>query len=79
MDHIYALCSNENSDMVGRVAMLLWCTWYNRNDKIWNDNVQMSSPVGRQAFDVVFIGYGKTSSELCYRDSNGQFMASMTQ
>ncbi|PNX85275.1 hypothetical protein L195_g041343, partial [Trifolium pratense] len=24
MDRIFALCSNENSDTVGRVAMLLW-------------------------------------------------------
>ncbi|GAU38494.1 hypothetical protein TSUD_64740 [Trifolium subterraneum] len=41
MDRIFAICSNESSDTVGRVAMLLWCIWHNRNDKLWNDNVQM--------------------------------------
>ncbi|GAU48605.1 hypothetical protein TSUD_327170 [Trifolium subterraneum] len=27
MDRIFAMCSNESSDTVGRVAMLLWCIW----------------------------------------------------
>ncbi|GAU38100.1 hypothetical protein TSUD_317870 [Trifolium subterraneum] len=43
---------NESSDTVGRVAMLLWCIWHNRNDKLWNDNVQMSRQIGRHAFDA---------------------------
>ncbi|GAU36048.1 hypothetical protein TSUD_208180 [Trifolium subterraneum] len=41
MDRIFAVCSNESSDTVGRVAMLLWSIWHNRNDKFWNDNIQM--------------------------------------
>ncbi|GAU22435.1 hypothetical protein TSUD_123220 [Trifolium subterraneum] len=52
MDRICAICNNESSDIVGRVAMLLWCIWHNRNDKLWNDNVQMSRQIGRHAFDV---------------------------
>ncbi|GAU22005.1 hypothetical protein TSUD_111440, partial [Trifolium subterraneum] len=52
MDHIFAICSNESSDTVGRVAMLLWCIWHNRNDKLWNDNVQMPRQIGRHAFDA---------------------------
>jgi hypothetical protein len=52
MDRVFALCSHESSDSVGRVAMLLWCIWHNRNDKIWNDNVQMQSQIGRHAFDA---------------------------
>ncbi|GAU32030.1 hypothetical protein TSUD_147260 [Trifolium subterraneum] len=32
--------------------MLLWCIWHNRNDKLWNDNVQMPRQIGRYAFDV---------------------------
>ncbi|GAU33253.1 hypothetical protein TSUD_333760 [Trifolium subterraneum] len=44
--------SNESSDTVGRVAMLLWCIWHNRNDKLWNDNVQMSRQIERHAFDA---------------------------
>ncbi|PNX93884.1 ribonuclease H, partial [Trifolium pratense] len=120
MDHIFALCSNENNDIVGRVAMLLWSICHNRNDKIWNDNIQMPSQIESHAFDawnnlysvhnlhinrvsmtiepdllrwvksnpgwvkcnvdVAFVtGSGKTSLGLCFRDSNGQFMAGMTQ
>ncbi|XP_045791665.1 uncharacterized protein LOC123886388 [Trifolium pratense] len=109
MDRIFGLCNNENSDTVGRVTMLLWSIWHNRNDKVWNDNVQMSSQIGRHAFDawndwysvhklqyefttipnpgwvkcnvdVAFVtGSGKTSMGLCFRNSNGQFMAGVTQ
>ncbi|GAU36186.1 hypothetical protein TSUD_274640 [Trifolium subterraneum] len=52
MDRIFAICSNESSDTVGRVAMLLWCIWHNRNDKLWNDNVQMPRQIRRHAFDA---------------------------
>ncbi|GAU22843.1 hypothetical protein TSUD_282100 [Trifolium subterraneum] len=52
MDRIFVVCSNESSDTVGRVAMLLWCIWHNRNDKHWNDNVQMSRQIGRHVFDA---------------------------
>ncbi|GAU26994.1 hypothetical protein TSUD_290460 [Trifolium subterraneum] len=52
MDRIFAICSNESSDTVGRVAMLLWCIWHNRNDKLWNDNVQMPRQIGRHDFDA---------------------------
>ncbi|GAU35438.1 hypothetical protein TSUD_375280 [Trifolium subterraneum] len=52
MDRIFAICSNESSDTVGRVAMLLWCIWHNRNDKLWNENVQMPRQIGRYAFDA---------------------------
>ncbi|GAU11647.1 hypothetical protein TSUD_334600 [Trifolium subterraneum] len=52
MDRIFVVCSNERSDIVGRVAMLLWCIWHNRNDKLWNDNVQMSRQIGRYVFDA---------------------------
>ncbi|GAU50932.1 hypothetical protein TSUD_411290, partial [Trifolium subterraneum] len=52
MDRIFAVCGNESSDTVGRVAMLLWCIWHNRNDKLWNDNVQLPRQIGRHAFDA---------------------------
>ncbi|GAU22924.1 hypothetical protein TSUD_326970, partial [Trifolium subterraneum] len=89
MDRIFAVCSNESSDTVGRVAMLLWCIWHNRNDKLWNDNVQMPHLVRWEKpaldwvkcnVDVAFVsGSGRTSVGLCFRDDNGHFMAGMTQ
>ncbi|GAU12061.1 hypothetical protein TSUD_00260 [Trifolium subterraneum] len=72
MDRIFAVCSNESSDTVGRVAMLLWCIWQNRNDKLWNDNVQMSRQIGRHAFDA---WNDWTSMGLCFRDNSSHFMA----
>ncbi|GAU28978.1 hypothetical protein TSUD_391760 [Trifolium subterraneum] len=53
MNRIFTVCSNESSDIVGRVAMLLWSIWHNRNDKLWNDNVQMPRQIGRYAFDAL--------------------------
>ncbi|GAU29636.1 hypothetical protein TSUD_164860 [Trifolium subterraneum] len=38
--------------IVGRVTMLLWCIWQNRNDKLWNDNVQTPRQIGRYVFDA---------------------------
>ncbi|GAU25758.1 hypothetical protein TSUD_222150 [Trifolium subterraneum] len=52
MDRIFAMCSNESSDTVGRVTMLLWSIWHNRNDKLWNDNVQTPRQIGRYVFDA---------------------------
>ncbi|GAU44445.1 hypothetical protein TSUD_92990 [Trifolium subterraneum] len=52
MNRIFAVCNNESSDTVGRVTMLFWCIWHNRNDKLWNDNVQMPRQIGRYTFDV---------------------------
>ncbi|GAU16454.1 hypothetical protein TSUD_118030 [Trifolium subterraneum] len=52
MDRIFAVCSNESSDTVGRVVMLLWCIWHNRSDKLWNANVQMPRQIGRHVFDA---------------------------
>ncbi|GAU34362.1 hypothetical protein TSUD_20690 [Trifolium subterraneum] len=55
--HIFFKCavareSCESSDTASRVVMLLWCIWHNRNDKLWNDNVQMPRQIGRYAFDA---------------------------
>ncbi|GAU48309.1 hypothetical protein TSUD_324900 [Trifolium subterraneum] len=52
MDRIFVVCSNESSNTVGRVTMLLWSIWHNRNDKLWNDNVQTPRHIGRYAFDA---------------------------
>ncbi|CAJ2644561.1 unnamed protein product [Trifolium pratense] len=50
-DRVFALCRNEDYATIGRVAMLLWSIWHNRNDKIWNDNVRTPNQIGRAAFD----------------------------
>ncbi|CAJ2668572.1 unnamed protein product [Trifolium pratense] len=50
-DRVFALCRNEDYATIGRVAMLLWSIWHNRNDKIWNVNVRSPNQIGRAAFD----------------------------
>ncbi|GAU17164.1 hypothetical protein TSUD_177940 [Trifolium subterraneum] len=53
--HIFFMCAVARDSWcaaVGRVAMLLWCIWQNRNDKLWNDNVQTPRQIGRYAFDA---------------------------
>ncbi|MCH89277.1 putative ribonuclease H protein, partial [Trifolium medium] len=49
-DRVFALCRNEDYATIGRVAMLLWSIWHNRNDKIWNDNARSPNQIGRAAF-----------------------------
>ncbi|GAU49519.1 hypothetical protein TSUD_407520 [Trifolium subterraneum] len=91
VDRIFAVCSNESSDTVGRVAMLLWCIWHNLHKLQSNsvsgtteaDLVRWEKPAlgwVKCNVDVVFVsGSGRTSVGLCFRDSSGQFMAGMTQ
>ncbi|GAU20408.1 hypothetical protein TSUD_12260 [Trifolium subterraneum] len=119
-DRVFGMCRNEDNAMLGRVSSLFWCIWHNRNDKIWNDNVQSPSQVGRIAFavwnewstfhqlrrhniapvadprpvrwekpgvewikcnvDAAFVARSSiTSMGLCFRDTNGQFVADLTQ
>ncbi|CAJ2666249.1 unnamed protein product [Trifolium pratense] len=51
VDRVFAVCRNEDYATIGRVAMLLWSIWQNRNDKIWNDNLRSPIQIGRAAFD----------------------------
>ncbi|GAU50366.1 hypothetical protein TSUD_284640 [Trifolium subterraneum] len=75
MDRIFAMCSNESSDIVGRVAMLLWTTetYLVRWEKPALGWVKCN-------VDIAFVsGSGKTAVGLCFRDNSRQFMAGMTQ
>ncbi|GAU11220.1 hypothetical protein TSUD_342100 [Trifolium subterraneum] len=91
MDRIFAICSNESSDTVGRVAMLLWCIWHNLH-KLQSNNVSGTTEADLVKWekpaldrvkcnvDVAFVsGFGRTSVRLCFRDNSGHFMAGMTQ
>ncbi|GAU48531.1 hypothetical protein TSUD_98640 [Trifolium subterraneum] len=91
MDRIFAICINESSDTVGRVAMLLWCIWQNLH-KLQSNNVSGTTKADLVRWekptldwvkcnvDVAFVaGSGRTSMGLCFRDNSGHFMADMTQ
>ncbi|PNY13385.1 ribonuclease H [Trifolium pratense] len=44
------ICNHEDENTAGRVAMLIWCIWQNRNDMIWNNHSNTALQVGQQAF-----------------------------
>ncbi|GAU10410.1 hypothetical protein TSUD_419110 [Trifolium subterraneum] len=91
MDYIFTVCSNESSDIVGRVTMLLWRIWHNLH-KLQSNNVSGTTEADLVRWeksaldwvkcnvDVAFVsGSGRTSVGLCFRDNSGHFMAGMTQ
>ncbi|GAU44891.1 hypothetical protein TSUD_400540 [Trifolium subterraneum] len=90
-DELHIFFSNESSDTVGRVAMLLWCIWHNLH-KLQSNSVSGTAEADlvrweKPAFgwvkcnvDVAFVsGSGRTSVGLYFRDNSCQFMAGMTQ
>ncbi|GAU16656.1 hypothetical protein TSUD_326060 [Trifolium subterraneum] len=95
MDRIFAVCSNESSDMmprqIGRYAFDAWNDWYSIHKLKSNsvsgtteaDLVRWEKPAlgwVKCNVDVAFVfGSGRTSVGLCFRDNSGQFMAGMTQ
>ncbi|GAU20010.1 hypothetical protein TSUD_273450 [Trifolium subterraneum] len=91
MDRIFAMCSNESSDIVGRVVMLLWCIWQHLHKLQSNgesrtaeaDLVRWEKPAlgwVKCNVDVALVpGSGRTSVGLCFRNNRGQVMAGMTQ
>ncbi|GAU30144.1 hypothetical protein TSUD_360370 [Trifolium subterraneum] len=82
MDRISAVCSNESSDTVGRVAMLLTIS-NNVSGTTAADLVRWEKPTldwVKCNVDVAFVtGSERTSVGLCFRDNSGHFMAGMTQ
>ncbi|GAU38282.1 hypothetical protein TSUD_157670 [Trifolium subterraneum] len=91
MDPIFAVYSNESSDIVGRVTMLLWSIWHNLH-KLQSNNVSGTTEADLVRWekpaldwvkcnvDAAFVsGSGRTSVGLCFRDNSGHFMAGMTQ
>ncbi|GAU15664.1 hypothetical protein TSUD_109220 [Trifolium subterraneum] len=81
MDRIFAVCGNESSDTVGRVAIVTLCN--NVSGTTEADLVRWEKPTldwVKCNVDVAFVsGSGRTSMGLCFRDNSGHFMAGMTQ
>jgi hypothetical protein len=46
---LFDICRNENKQVAGKVAVLLWCIWHNRNNKVWNNNTITAQQIGMQA------------------------------
>jgi hypothetical protein len=46
---IFNLCCFENIHVAGKVAVLIWHIWQNRNDQVWNNNKLSARQVGIKA------------------------------
>jgi ribonuclease HI len=48
-DLIFDICRNETNSVAGKVAVLLWFAWQNRNNKVWNDTSSHARQIGQLA------------------------------
>jgi hypothetical protein len=46
---IFSTCSEEDCDIAGQFAMLLWTLWKNRNEKVWNNVKEAGRSLGFKA------------------------------
>jgi ribonuclease HI len=49
---IFDICRNESKMDAGKVAVLLYCAWQNRNNKVWTDNCLHAQQLGFHASRV---------------------------
>ncbi|PNX91273.1 hypothetical protein L195_g047403, partial [Trifolium pratense] len=47
---IHDICSNEEKEVAGRFAVMVWMLWNNRNNWIWNNEKSDVAQLGLQAF-----------------------------
>jgi ribonuclease HI len=48
-DFLFDICRQESQLVAGKVAVLLWYAWQNRNNKVWNDTCTQAQQLGTQA------------------------------
>jgi hypothetical protein len=46
---IFDICRNEDKQVAGKVAVMFWCMWQNRNNYVWNNNKISAQQIGMQA------------------------------
>lgn len=49
---ILDICSKEDMRTVGRVVVLIWMLWINRNNVIWNNERDEVTKLGMQAYHI---------------------------
>jgi ribonuclease HI len=48
-EFIFDVCCHESKQIAGKMAMLLWSIWQNRNNMVWNNNKLNARQIGMQA------------------------------
>jgi hypothetical protein len=46
---IFDVCCNESNVVAGKMAMVLWSLWNNRNNLVWHDTKMTARQIGSQA------------------------------
>jgi ribonuclease HI len=49
---IFDICSKETKEVAGRVALVIWLIWNNRNQWLWNHEKRNATQIGVQAIHM---------------------------
>ncbi|MCI09498.1 pentatricopeptide repeat-containing protein, partial [Trifolium medium] len=49
---IFDICRYDNKQVAGKIAVLLWCIWQNRNNEVWNNSKLSAQQIGMQAANM---------------------------
>jgi ribonuclease HI len=49
---IFDICSKESKEVAGRVALMIWLLWNNRNQWLWNNEKRKATQLGVQALHM---------------------------
>ncbi|GAU45948.1 hypothetical protein TSUD_238520 [Trifolium subterraneum] len=71
MDRIFAVCSNESSDTIGRVAMLLWCIWHNLH-KLRRNNVSGTTKADLVRWEKPALDWVKCNVDAAFVSGSGR-------
>jgi ribonuclease HI len=50
---LFDICRNEDFTTAGKVAMVVWCIWYNRNNWVWNGVKDTTKEIAQRAVHML--------------------------
>jgi hypothetical protein len=62
-DLLFDICSNNDNNIAGQVATLMWHIWQSRNDVIWNNTQVSPIQIGLQSFNTWQAWYAANCSQ----------------
>jgi hypothetical protein len=49
---LFDICCHEEKEMAGKIAMLIWVIWNNRNNCVWNGEKEVGQQLGYKALHL---------------------------
>jgi hypothetical protein len=49
---LFYICCHEEKEMAGKIAMLIWVMWNNRNNCVWNGEKEIGQQLGYKALHL---------------------------